>query len=67
MSEHKKHMHPTIEVCKTCNGTGVDYKYHEHDILLQEPTEVTCATCEGSGRVVVSKITITTIVAFKNK
>lgn len=67
MPEYKKHMHATIEICKICKGTGKDYEYHEHDVLLREPTEVTCTTCEGSGRVVVSKITAITVEPFKIK
>lgn len=65
--KHIRHMHPTIELCKTCAGTGTSYKYHEDDKLRQEPTAIVCTTCEGSGRVIVSKITQITIEPFKNK
>ena len=65
--EFTRHMHPTIEICKKCGGTGTDYEYHIHDILRQEATEVQCAVCDGSGRVYVSKITHITVEPFKNK
>lgn len=66
MSEHTKHMHPTVELCKTCNGSGIKDFYHEYDLLQQEPIIKECPTCEGSGRVVVSKITVTTVIPFKS-
>ncbi|HEY5508431.1 MAG TPA: hypothetical protein VIK29_07165 [Paludibacter sp.] len=65
--EYKRYQHPTIELCKDCEGTGTMYEYHEHDILRQEPIPVTCTTCEGSGRVLVSKITVITVKPFKQK
>ncbi len=61
-------MHPTIEICKTCNGDGLKYIYHEFDVLHQEPVSITdCPTCEGSGRVYVSKKIEITVEPFKNK
>lgn len=62
---HKRYQHPTIELCKDCEGTGIAYEYHEHDVLRQEPKAVECITCEGSGRVYVSKKTEITVEAFK--
>jgi len=63
--EHKRYMHPTIELCKICEGTGVNHKFHEHDLLNQHPETIQCETCEGSGRVLVSKITVITVESFK--
>lgn len=65
--EHKRYKHATIELCRTCEGTGIDYSYHKHDILRQNPEAITCITCEGSGRVIVSKITVITVEPFKIK
>ena len=64
---HKRYMHPTIKLGKICEGTGVDYKYPENDVLRQYPEAIECGTCEGSGRVLVSKITVITVSPFKNK
>jgi len=61
-------MHPTIELCKTCGGDGFKHIYREFDVLKQESIKTTdCPTCLGSGRVVVSKITVITVEPFKNK
>jgi len=67
MSEYKRYMHPTIELCRKCGGSGVYYIFHEHDLLNQHPIATQCSACEGSGRVLVSKITVTTVQPFKNK
>jgi len=66
--EYYRYMQPTIELCKTCNGDGLKYVFHEFDLLQQEPIGVTgCPTCEGSGRVIVSKKTVITVEPFENK
>ena len=62
---YKRYRHPTIELCRKCDGTGVDYTYHEYDRLRMEPTAVTCSTCEGTGRVIVSKKIEVTVEPFK--
>ena len=64
---YKRYQHPTIELCKNCGGSGVDYKYPEHDVLRQYPEAIECCTCEGSGRVLVSKEIFITVEAFKIK
>lgn len=64
---HTRHIHPTVELCKDCEGTGTAYTYPEHDKLRQYPTAVTCTTCEGSGRVLVSKEIEIIVEPFKNK
>jgi hypothetical protein len=64
---YKRYRHPVIELCNKCKGTGVDYTYHEYDILLMEPTEVICSIYEGSGRVFISKKIEVTVEPFKIK
>ena len=64
---HTRHIHPKIEICRICTGTGTDYEYHKHDRLNQHPKAITCKTCEGSGRVLVSKKTEITVEPFKTK
>jgi DnaJ-class molecular chaperone len=64
---HKRYMHPTIELCRDCEGTGIMYVYDKYDMLHQEPIAITCTTCESSGRVLVSKITVITVEPFKIK
>jgi DnaJ-class molecular chaperone len=62
-----KFMHPTIELCRTCQGEGSIMVYPKWDRLQQHGEIETCTTCEGSGRVVVSKKIEVTIVPFKIK
>jgi len=66
--EKTKYQHPTIELCKTCEGTGIRYVFPLLDMLNQtEPEVQTCATCNGSGRVLVSKVIKTKIEPFKQQ
>jgi len=65
--QHLRYQHPTIELCKDCKSAGIMYTYHKYDILRQEPIAKTCTTCEGSGRVVVSKKIEVTVEPFKSK
>lgn len=60
-SEYKKYVHPSVKLCPVCRGKEKEYLYHEDDLLNQEPVKITCRTCNGSGRVVISK-EITTII-----
>jgi len=63
-----RYMHPTIEICTTCEGTGQLVTFPIWDSLRQtEATIETCSTCEGSGRVVVSKKIEVTVEPFKSK
>ena len=64
---YNRFKHPVIEICTKCDGTGLGYIYQEHDVHRMEPTEVTCTTCEGSGRVIVSKKIEVTVEPFKIK
>jgi len=64
---HKRNIHPAVELCKDCEGSGIKYTYHKYDILHSEPTEVTCTTCEGTGRVIVSKKIEIRVEPFKIK
>lgn len=66
MVKHK-YIHPTIEICKTCSGTGNITIYSEWDLLNQHGEPAECPTCEGSGRVLVSKKIEVTVEPFKNK
>lgn len=65
--ETTRHVHPTIELCRNCDGEGTKPFYHEYDLLQMNPEIKECPTCEGSGRVVVSKITVIKVMPFKNK
>jgi len=61
-----RYMHPIIEVCKKCEGTGRLIEFPVWDVLRQTEAEIKlCELCEGSGRVVVSKKIEVTVVAFK--
>lgn len=61
-----RYMHPVIEICRKCEGTGRLIEFPLWDALKQtEGTVNTCELCEGSGRVVVSKKIEVTVVAFK--
>lgn len=63
-----RYMQPTIELCTKCKGEGVTWEYPDWDKLGHtEATPRTCTTCEGSGRVVVSKKIEVTVIPFKNK
>lgn len=59
-------MHPFIEVCRKCEGTGRLIEFPIWDVLKQTEAEIKiCELCEGSGRVIVSKKIEITVVAFK--
>lgn len=61
-----RYMHPTIEICRKCEGIGRLIEFPIWDVLKQTEAEIkTCELCEGSGRVVVSKKIEVTVVAFK--
>jgi hypothetical protein len=60
----KNYVHPHICICRKCEGTGKISSYREEDILRNDPTYITCDQCNGNGRVVVKKITTTTITAY---
>ena len=60
-----RYMHPTVELCRDCEGNGITCKFEPWDVLNQQPEEITCPTCEGSGRVVVSKKIEVTVEPFK--
>lgn len=65
MSTYIRYQHPVIEICRDCKGEGQRDFYHEYDVLMMHPEFKRCPTCEGSGRVVVSKNIEVTVVAFK--
>ena len=68
MSQHTRHKHPKLEICRDCLGEGLIYTFDKYDLLHQEPLgPYECPTCQGHGRVWVSKIITTTVVPFKNK
>ena len=61
-----RYMHPTVEICRTCEGTGHLVTFPVWDILRNTEAIIeTCTMCEGSGRVVVSKKIEVTVEAFK--
>ena len=62
-----RYMHPTVELCRNCEGNGEVTKYHNWDLLHQQGETETCPTCEGSGRVLVSKKIEVTVEPFKTK
>ncbi|NCB67460.1 MAG: hypothetical protein EOM47_01255 [Bacteroidia bacterium] len=63
-----RYMHPTVELCRKCDGEGSLIKFPVWDVLCQtEPTIETCDLCEGSGRVKVSKKIEVTVEPFKVK
>lgn len=60
-----RYQHGTVELCRKCQGHGIIYKYPEWDKLGHtEATPYTCDTCQGSGRVVVSRVTKIEVVPF---
>lgn len=62
-----RYIHPTIELCTKCQGEGIIAVYPAWDMLNQHGEAAECPTCEGSGRVLVSKKIEVTVVPFKNK
>ena len=63
--EFYRYKHPKIDLCRQCDGKGYTEEFPEEDIFhQQEPQCNKCKLCEGSGRVVVSSETITTITAY---
>lgn len=64
---YNRYQHATIELCHDCKGEGLRAFYEPYDILQMNPEIKTCPTCEGSGRVVVSKKIEITVIPFKNK
>lgn len=62
-----KYIHPEIEICKTCSGTGDITIYPEWDLLNHHGEAAKCTTCEGSGRVLVSKKIEVTVEPFKKQ
>ncbi|HLP03834.1 MAG TPA: hypothetical protein VK152_00255 [Paludibacter sp.] len=62
----KSYSHPTVELCRDCEGKGLKYLRHDKDPYSKlDPEVILCPTCNGSGRVVVSKEIITTVKPFK--
>lgn len=52
--------HRTVEACGKCNGTGKVLVYPEDDVWkLQDPDEMVCPLCEGSG-LLHKTVTVTT-------
>jgi DnaJ-class molecular chaperone len=60
-----RYLHGVVEICRDCDGEGIRTTYAQWDRLHQHPTTDTCALCEGTGRVRVSKKIEVTVVAFK--
>ena len=63
-----RYLHPTVELCRNCEGSGQLIKFPPWDILHQtDAITETCPICEGSGRVIVSKKIEVTVEPFKIK
>ena len=60
-----RYQHPTVELCRTCQGDGEVIKYPNWDVLHQHGETEMCETCEGTGRVIVSKKIEVTVIPFK--
>ncbi|MDL2289949.1 hypothetical protein LJB95_00910 [Paludibacteraceae bacterium OttesenSCG-928-F17] len=60
-----KYHHPTIEICRKCNGTGHTHTFAPDDYREEYPIKQSCELCLGSGRVIVSKKIETKIEAFQ--
>lgn len=63
---HKRYQHKTIELCRDCAGKGYVIYFDEYDFKEENPLKKTCTTCQGSGRVLVSKKIETTIEPFNS-
>lgn len=50
--KENRYIHPKIELCKKCFGTGKIYSYDSDDLLRTEAKEITCPICKGSGRII---------------
>lgn len=64
MKTYKKHIHPSIEICRECGGTGDKYYFAENDYREENLIRRDCCICDGAGRVVISKEIITKVEAF---
>jgi len=63
-----RYLHPTVEICRSCEGTGELIKFPVWDYLCQtDAIKEICKTCEGSGRVIVSKKIEVTVEPFRIK
>ena len=63
--EEVRYSHPAIKLCVECSGVGSNHVFDSEDPFQRGDTHIeTCQTCRGSGRVIVSKKTIVTIVPF---
>lgn len=63
----KKYVHPHIELCTQCEGSGTISVYKEDDILRLTPEPAVCGTCMGTGRVIISSATTITITPFSSE
>ena len=54
----RKFDHPHVVLCRTCCGRGF---LENLDELTDTVSTMTCPACKGSGRVVVSSVTLTTV------
>jgi hypothetical protein len=54
----RKFDHPHVVLCRTCCGRGF---LENLDELADTVYTVACPACKGSGRVVVSSVTLTTV------
>lgn len=58
-----KYIHPRIEVCRNCQGTGSIILVSENQ--NDDNKIITCELCAGTGRVIISKKIEITIKPFK--
>lgn len=59
------YVHPSIQICDVCQGKGYVETLQEGDIYERNELKCDiCTQCMGSGRIVVSSVTTTTITAY---
>ena len=63
----KTYYHPTIALCRNCQGSGRVMIYDSPDLLRMNGKEDICPVCQGSGRVIVSKLLETVIKPFREE
>ncbi len=63
---HVRGKQPEIELCKDCNGIGYRFVNGEYDWYSRahETIKENCPTCSGTGRVVVTKKTLVSVLPY---
>lgn len=61
----KSYVYPHVELCRNCEGKGFNM-VDTAPILMGkgEIVKESCTVCEGTGRVIVSRIIETTVIPF---